>query len=86
MRFGVQPVAAKIMIQDSEKHITTFQREIAMLRGLRDNNVVLFLGACVQHGRIMLVTEFLPNGDLWNAISHATDDKFSWYKRCAPHC
>lgn len=80
-RFGVQPVAVKVLREDSSKQIENFKREIEMLRGLRDNNIVLFLGACKKDGKLMLVTEFMPQGDLWNALSHTNANKFQWYNR-----
>ncbi len=83
-RFGVQPVAVKVLREESSKQIENFKREIDMLRGLRDNNIVLFLGACKKDGKLMLVTEFMPQGDLWNALSHANANKFLWYNRCSP--
>ena len=83
-RFGVQPVAVKVLKEESKKQLDSFKREIVMLRSLRDNNVVMFLGACVQEGRMMLVTEYMPQGDLWNALNRTNTDKFTWYQRCAP--
>ncbi len=32
----------------------------------------------------MLVTEYLPRGDLWRALSKDSQHVFSWYRRCAP--
>lgn len=80
-RFGVQPVAVKVLREESGKQIENFKREIELLRGLRDNNIVLFLGACKKEGRLMLVTEFMPQGDLWNALNHSHAQKFQWYQR-----
>ena len=35
-------------------------------------------------GKIMLVTEFMESGDLWNAIiTFRKSGALSWYKRCA---
>jgi len=80
-RFGCQPVAVKVLREESGKQIENFQREIVLLRGLRDNNMVMFLGVCLKDKQLMLVTEFMPQGDLWKAINHNTSRKFSWYQR-----
>lgn len=80
-RFGVQPVAVKVLREDSGKQIENFKREIEMLRNLRDNNIVLFLGACKKDGQLMLVTEYMPQGDLWNALNQSNAPKFQWYQR-----
>jgi serine/threonine protein kinase len=80
-RFGCQPVAVKVLREESGKQIENFQREIELLRGLRDNNIVLFLGVCLKDKQLMLVTEFMPQGDLWNALNHSNSRKFSWYQR-----
>ena len=81
-RFGCQPVAVKVLREESGKQIENFQREIELLRGLRDNNIVLFLGVCQKDNSLMLVTEFMPQGDLWHALNQGSRDKFSWYQRC----
>ena len=59
MRNGVQPVAVKVLNETSPKHLADFQREIGILRGLRDSNVVQFQGISWREGRMMLVTEFM---------------------------
>lgn len=82
-RFGVQPVAVKALREESSKQIENFQREIELLRGLRDNNIVLFLGVCKKDGKLMLVTEFMPGGDLWHALNHQNSVKYTWYHRCS---
>jgi len=33
-------------------------------RHLRHPNVVLFMGACTEPGKLAIVTEFMPNGDV----------------------
>ncbi len=43
-----------------------------------------FLGASPNPGQIMLVTEYLPRGDLWRALSKDSQHVFSWYRRCGP--
>lgn len=59
MRAGVQPVAVKVLRDPTEKQLSAFAREVSILQGLRDHNVVQFLGVCYSKGRVMLVTEFM---------------------------
>ena len=59
MRNGVQPVAVKVLHEASPKHLADFHREVTILRGLRDSNVVQFLGVSWREGRMLLVTEFM---------------------------
>ena len=30
---------------------------------------------------MILVTEYMVGGDLWNVLGHDTEQNFSWYKR-----
>ena len=44
------------------------QREVAILRTLRDRNVVSFVGASMREGATVLLTEFCSRGDLYRAL------------------
>jgi serine/threonine protein kinase len=55
-----------------EDNLATFSKEIEIMSGLRHPNVVLFLGACLQPGKFMIVTELLPHGDLSSYIMDTT--------------
>ena len=59
LRGGVQPVAVKVLRDPTEKQLSAFKREVALLQGLRDPHIVQFLGVCHARGRVMLVTEFM---------------------------
>ena len=41
------------------------------MKRLHAENIVRFLGVCVQDSRTMLVTEYMPGGDLFNRLSVA---------------
>lgn len=60
-------VAVKVLpdhlIMDEEK-IEAFRDELALLQQLRHPNVVQFLGAVTQSNPMMIITEYLPKGDL----------------------
>ncbi|KAF3795039.1 Serine/threonine-protein kinase [Nymphaea thermarum] len=50
-------------IMDEEK-VKSFRDELALLQKLRHPNIVQFLGAVTQSSPMMIVTEYLPKGDL----------------------
>ncbi|CAI9087867.1 OLC1v1022051C1 [Oldenlandia corymbosa var. corymbosa] len=51
------------VISDEDK-VRAFRDELALLQKLRHPNVVQFLGAVTQSSPMMIVTEYLPKGDL----------------------
>jgi len=60
------PLTAKSveMGEDSDVLEQELVREIRLLSTIRHPDLVLFLGACVDHAPPLLITEFLPGGDL----------------------
>ncbi|XP_020581281.1 serine/threonine-protein kinase STY8-like isoform X2 [Phalaenopsis equestris] len=63
---GVQ-VAVKRLDEDlltDEDKVKAFRDELALLQKIRHPNVVQFLGAVTQSSPMMIVTEYLPKGDL----------------------
>jgi Protein tyrosine and serine/threonine kinase len=50
VRGGVTTVAVKKMKLTSDRQREEFLKEVAILKGLRDGNIVQFLGACLQVG------------------------------------
>ncbi|KAK9864517.1 hypothetical protein WJX84_000430 [Apatococcus fuscideae] len=78
---GVRTVAIKVIHNNSSKEQARFVREIATLRALHDPNIVMFLGASLQRNKTMLVMEYLPNGNLWDALRADTQGKLGWYGR-----
>ena len=59
-------------------------REILVLRACHDRNIVAFVGASLQAGHAVLVTEYMPNGDLLGAIESDTFGRFAWARRAGP--
>ncbi|KAL6991296.1 hypothetical protein U1Q18_009413 [Sarracenia purpurea var. burkii] len=47
-----------------EEKVRAFRDELALLQSIRHPNVVQFLGAVTQSSPMMIVTEYLPKGDL----------------------
>ncbi|XP_010035890.2 integrin-linked protein kinase 1 [Eucalyptus grandis] len=63
---GIQ-VAVKTLgeeVLSDENKIKAFGDELALLQKLRHPNIVQFLGAVTQSSPMMIVTEYLPQGDL----------------------
>ncbi|KAK9842929.1 hypothetical protein WJX74_004526 [Apatococcus lobatus] len=78
---GSTPVAIKFISNQTLKEKLRFIQEIALLRNLRHTNIVQFIGAHIDVEQIVLVTEFMPRGDLWHALSSDIDRSFCWAKR-----
>jgi serine/threonine protein kinase len=62
-------VAIKKLHQQNMEDLEEFKKEIQFLTHLRHPNIVLFMGACTQPGKLAIVTEFLPRGDV-HAVIH----------------
>ncbi len=82
---GLRTVAIKVVNSTSEVEQARFVQEIARLRVLRDPNIVMFLGASLQAMHTVLVMEYLPNGNLWDAlgrdiISNEGNRQLQWYR------
>ncbi|OWM73004.1 integrin-linked protein kinase 1 [Punica granatum] len=56
------------VLADEEK-VRAFRDELALLQKIRHPNVVQFLGAVTQSSPMMIVTEYLPKGDLCEYLS-----------------
>lgn len=75
---GNTPVAVKFVTGHSPKEQQRFRNEVAILKSLRHVNIVQFLGASLAGDQIMLVTEYMPRGDLWRALSQDSVHHFAW--------
>ncbi|KAK6917753.1 Ankyrin repeat [Dillenia turbinata] len=63
---GIQVAVKRLeeeVLVDEEK-VKAFRDELALLQKIRHPNVVQFLGAVTQSSPMMIVTEYLPKGDL----------------------
>eukprot|EP01127_Copromyxa_protea_P017557 TRINITY_DN5370_c0_g1_i1.p1 TRINITY_DN5370_c0_g1~~TRINITY_DN5370_c0_g1_i1.p1 ORF type:complete len:508 (+),score=75.40 TRINITY_DN5370_c0_g1_i1:184-1524(+) len=45
-----------------------FKKEVAIFAHLRHPNVVLFMGACTEPGKLCIVTEYMPKGDVQHVL------------------
>ena len=52
--------------------------QVAILKRLRAENVVRFLGVCEKDSKTMLVTEFMSGGDLFNRLYEAETSELAW--------
>ena len=74
-------VAVKVLKASDPRSREAFLTEMAILKSLHHSNIVQFLGACVLQNTVALVTEYLPEGDLWHALSADSTRVLSFYNR-----
>jgi hypothetical protein len=58
-----------------------FGKEIAVMSHLRHPNVILFLGACFDSEHHCIVTEYMPQGNVFAMLGNATQSSLPWQKR-----
>ena len=81
---GMSAVAVKEVNSPNQHHQERFLREIALMRGCYDENIVAFRGAIVGESRTLLVMQYMENGNLYNLLATAQSDNdwsFRWYGR-----
>ncbi|CAD7976354.1 unnamed protein product [Amoebophrya sp. A25] len=67
-------VAIKALYRDPNKAghdvqaINELKKEIDSFRGLKHKRLVCFLGACFEHPHLCFITEYMPNGSLYNFL------------------
>ncbi|CAN6462017.1 unnamed protein product [Victoria cruziana] len=76
-----QDVAVKILANKSKQGSKEFHTEIALLSRVHHRNLVSFLGYCDEGQNMILVYEFLPKGNLREALSGKTQIGLSWKQR-----
>jgi serine/threonine protein kinase len=78
---GKEVAIKKLFRQDvDEKTLNEFKKEVHVMSQLRHPNVLLFMGACTTPGKMALVTEILPKGNLASFL-HDTAVEVSLFKR-----
>lgn len=75
------PVAVKVLKASDARSREAFLNEMSILKSLHHSNIVQFLGACLLQNTVALVTEFMPEGDLWHLLSNDTSKSLSFYER-----
>ncbi|KAL9231409.1 hypothetical protein vseg_006641 [Gypsophila vaccaria] len=76
-----QLVAIKRAKQGSMQGATEFKTEIELLSRVHHKNVVGLVGFCFDKGEQMLVYEFVPNGNLREALSGKSGIELDWRRR-----
>ena len=58
-----------------------FEREVSTLQILRHPNLVLFMGAIVDKGHVLIVTEYCFGGTLFSLLHEKRSIELSWKQR-----
>lgn len=67
-----QVVAVKVLNKQNlpEKALREFEREVILISKYTHPNIVQFMGACFVPDHMMIVTEFIPHGDLEDMLAN----------------
>ncbi|CAN8069668.1 unnamed protein product [Agarophyton chilense] len=60
--------------------IAEFQSEVAVLSTLRHPNIIGFVGACTRPPNLMIITEFMSRGTLFDVL-HQSNERVTWPMR-----
>ena len=69
-------VAVKILFKQNlaEDSLDSFKREVEIMSKLRHPNVLLFIGACLELGNLMIVTELMARGSLSSLLGDGSNE------------
>jgi mitogen-activated protein kinase kinase kinase 9 len=79
-----ETVAVKFLKEEmlsSEENIISFIDECNMLKNLRHPNILLFMGASTEPPVFFMVTEYCPNGNLFELLHQRKNVQISWEER-----
>ncbi|XP_058186468.1 probable L-type lectin-domain containing receptor kinase S.5 [Rhododendron vialii] len=77
-------VAVKLFSRESLKGQDDFFQELTIINQLRHKNLIPLLGWCHNHGKLLLVYDYMPNGSLDKhlfGIGNANSTPLSWNLR-----
>ncbi|DBA02375.1 TPA: hypothetical protein N0F65_007194 [Lagenidium giganteum] len=76
---GAAEVAIKLFryVRLTDKILTDYTQEVAMLRKLKHPNIVLFIGACTNP-KLMILTEFCSRKSLYEVIHNSSFSSMPW--------
>eukprot|EP00027_Filamoeba_sp_ATCC50430_P018551 CAMPEP_0168567218 /NCGR_PEP_ID=MMETSP0413-20121227/14878_1 /TAXON_ID=136452 /ORGANISM="Filamoeba nolandi, Strain NC-AS-23-1" /LENGTH=511 /DNA_ID=CAMNT_0008599375 /DNA_START=169 /DNA_END=1704 /DNA_ORIENTATION=+ len=69
-RLRGKEVAVKKLYESKldENTMDSFKKEVAIMSKLRHPNVLLFMGACTEPGNLLIVTELMPKGSVYDLL------------------
>eukprot|EP00010_Vexillifera_abyssalis_P008880 CAMPEP_0201544270 /NCGR_PEP_ID=MMETSP0173_2-20130828/869_1 /ASSEMBLY_ACC=CAM_ASM_000268 /TAXON_ID=218659 /ORGANISM="Vexillifera sp., Strain DIVA3 564/2" /LENGTH=537 /DNA_ID=CAMNT_0047952329 /DNA_START=58 /DNA_END=1668 /DNA_ORIENTATION=+ len=79
--FGKQVAVKKLINQNVDAEtLAAFKKEVAIMSKLRHPNVLLFMGASTEPGNLMIITEMMPRGSVYDLL-HDKDVNLSFKSR-----
>ncbi|MDP2436532.1 MAG: protein kinase [archaeon] len=67
--FGKHVAVKKLINQQMDAEtLSAFKKEVAVMSKLRHPNVLLFMGASTEPGNLMIVTELMPRGSIYDLL------------------
>jgi serine/threonine protein kinase len=63
-----------------EKKMEAFRKEVGIMSKLRHPNVLLFMGACLEPGNLMIVTELMSQGSVYDLL-HKHPEQLTFRKK-----
>eukprot|EP00891_Asterochloris_glomerata_P007932 jgi/Astpho2/7932/Aster-06406 len=82
LKNGVQDVAVKVLGHSGPAQLQQFEHEIKLLKGISfDRNIIQFYGACLKTESTVLVVEYMPGGDLMEALAQDRRGELRWMRR-----
>ncbi|XP_021720965.1 probable leucine-rich repeat receptor-like protein kinase At5g49770 [Chenopodium quinoa] len=76
-----QLVAVKRANHESRHGGNQFRAEIELLTRVHHTNLVRLLGFCIEKGELILVYEYVPNGNLKESLSGKSGVRLDWKRR-----
>ena len=76
---GCEVAVKKLKVLEmKEESLKEFKREISTLILLKHPNLILFMGAVIEHDNISIVTEFCSGGTLFSLLHQKKNIELSW--------
>jgi tRNA A-37 threonylcarbamoyl transferase component Bud32 len=66
------------MQQLSEKNLRELKKEAAIMAGLKDSNITILYGLCLDPGKVSLVMEYFPKLSLFHLLQSPEELPWSW--------
>ena len=67
--YGKEVAVKKLLNQNLDgDSLSSFKKEVTIMSKLRHPNVLLFMGACTEPGNLMIVTELMTSGSVYDLL------------------